>query len=141
MAHHLTTHGLSQSRIYRIWWNMINRCDNPNVLCYQRYGGSGVSYKPEWRTFENFYNDMKTGYSDDLTLDRIDNNLGYNKDNCRWIPLREQNLNKRNNRLIEYKGEIKPLTAWIRILNLKPSTVKQRYYAYGWSIEKCLEYK
>src|SRR5690606_12696353 len=77
--------GLSNSRIYFIWNNMKRRCNDSNSPQYQDYGGRGISYTPEWEHFHNFYKDMGEGYTDELMLDREDNNKGYSKDNCRWV--------------------------------------------------------
>lgn len=139
MAHHLTTHGMSRTRIYRIWRNMINRCDNPNVPCYGRYGGRGISYDKRWSKFINFYEDTKDGYTPDLTLDRINNSADYSKSNCRWSSQIVQQNNKRNTVRHTYKGKSLTLSEWARELNKKSSTLRQRYYSYKWPIERVLE--
>lgn len=90
-----TTHGMSQSRPYRIWAHIIERCDNPNSMYYMDYGGRGVSYPQKWVTFEGFWDDMHKGYSDDLEIDRIDPNKDYNKSNCRWTTESMQAYNQR----------------------------------------------
>lgn len=89
------THGLTGQRPYRIWEGMKRRCTSKSSVNYGRYGGRGISYTPEWESFENFWSDMQTGYSDDLTLDRVDNNKGYSKENCRWATLSQQQRNRR----------------------------------------------
>jgi len=96
-------HGLRGSRIYTIWKNMKNRCDNKNVPTYKYYGAKGITYKKSWKSFINFYNDMKAGYSDELSLDRISPFKNYTKINCRWATVKEQANNKRGSKL--YKGE------------------------------------
>lgn len=138
MAHHRTTHGKSRTRIYRIWANMISRCDNPNVPCYARYGGAGVSYDPRWRVFANFYEDMGSSYLDELTLDRVDNKHGYNKHNCRWVSQTVQQNNKSTNVRHSYMGKTLTLTQWAALLNKKSSTLRQRYYVYKWPIDRVL---
>ncbi len=82
---HKGTHGMSYTRIYKIWEDMKKRCDNTNNKYYHNYGGRGIIYDPEWKTFEGFYEDMQYGYQDDLTIDRKKSNLNYTKDNCQWI--------------------------------------------------------
>lgn len=91
------SHGMSKSRIYRIYRHMINRCVNTNVDSYPNYGGRGISVCNEWSTFEPFYEwAMKNGYSDKLTIDRKDNEQGYFPDNCQWSTTQAQARNKRN---------------------------------------------
>ena len=99
-------HGLSRTRIYQTWADMKQRCNNPNNPFYHRYGGRGIGYIPEWNDFEAFYKWAKnSGYQEDLTLDRIDNNKGYSPDNCKWSTQQEQALNKRHNpNKYGYKG-------------------------------------
>ena len=93
-------HGHNRSngpdRIYRIWTGMKSRCQNPNDTGYRNYGGRGIGVCDEWQDFEPFYDwAMSHGYSDDLTIDRIDNYRGYEHDNCRWITMNEQAKNRR----------------------------------------------
>ena len=88
-------HGMSRSRLYQIWGDMKNRCNNPNNKFYHRYGGRGITYTPEWETFIPFYEwAMQSGYSDDLTIDRINNDGDYCPDNCKWSTQKEQSQNK-----------------------------------------------
>ena len=85
----LTRHGLSGSRIYQCWADMKSRCDNGKV------GYEDISYCEDWKSFENFYQDMAETYEDHLTIDRIDNSGNYSKDNCRWTDATTQMLNRR----------------------------------------------
>lgn len=120
---------------------MHERCYNPNRAFYSDYGGRGIGVSKEWKKFNNFLTDMKSTWKKGFTLERIDNNSGYSKENCRWATRKEQANNRRNSRFITYKGETKTLATWIRVLRLKSSTVRQRYYCLNWPIEKCFEYK
>lgn len=94
------THGKSRERIYRIWKNMRRRCDSPCVAEYMNYGGRGISVCDEWQTFEPFYEwSMAHGYSDELSIDRIDNDGNYGPTNCRWATAKEQANNRRPKRI------------------------------------------
>lgn len=88
-------HGMHKTRFYKIWADIKSRCLNQNVASYKDYGQRGITINPEWMKFDSFMADMFDGYSDDLTIDRIDNELGYFKENCQWIPQSEQNFNQR----------------------------------------------
>ena len=88
-------HGLSGTRIYLIWADMKARCINSNNPEYKNYGGRGITYDPRWEYFINFYEEMNSSYSDTLTLDRINPNGNYCKDNCRWITKGAQGRNQR----------------------------------------------
>ncbi len=87
-----------RTRLYRIWVNMIQRCCNEKTLNYPRYGGKGIYVIPKWQlSFENFRDwALVSGYADNLTIDRINNDEGYMPQNCQWI-LMIENLNKRQN--------------------------------------------
>ena len=86
------THGMHNTRVYRIWSQMKRRCQIPSNGAYERYGAKGVTVCEEWQKFENFYKDM--GDDNGLTIDRINNELGYSKDNCRWATWSEQAKNR-----------------------------------------------
>lgn len=127
-----------QSPIYRVWSGMKSRCNNPRVKQYADYGGRGIQVCERWQSFTNFLEDMDADFRDGLTLDRIDCDGDYAPNNCRWATRLEQNNNKRNSNKIEYLGEAHTLNEWARRQGLRPGTVRQRFYAYGWPIERCL---
>lgn len=90
-------HGLTHTRIYQCWADMKQRCFNPNHKWYPRYGGRGITVCNEWLDFIPFYNwALANGYSDDLTIDRINNDWNYEPSNCRWATQQEQSLNKKH---------------------------------------------
>lgn len=129
-----------KKKLYKRWNDIKYRCYNSNCPCYNDYGGRGIDISKEWKLFENFYNDMSASYRLGLTLERIDNNKGYSKENCKWIEFKHQAWNRRNVPLVEWKGIKKCLAEWSKTLNIKPSTLRQRYYCLKWDIEKCLTY-
>jgi hypothetical protein len=119
------THGLRRTRFYRIWSHLKERCLNKNTKNYNDYGGRGIKLK--WQSFEQFKEDMYESYLDHVkefgekqtTIDRIDNNGNYCKENCRWVNQKIQQNNKRTNHFIEYKGQVKTIAEWAEELNIK----------------------
>ena len=89
------THNLSKTRQYNTWKNIIQRCSNQNHTTYKYYGGRGITFCKSWKKFENFWKDMKEGYADNLSIDRIDNDGDYNKKNCKWSNQKDQIGNRR----------------------------------------------
>lgn len=132
-------HGLSDTRIYRIWKNMNDRCTNPNRHNYNLYGGKGIEVCDEWINDVNkFYEwSLENGYRDDLSIDRIDSDKNYEPSNCRWATIGGQAFNRKSTILIDYKGEVKSLTKWCETLNLPYQTIKKRYHR-GMSFEKAI---
>lgn len=129
----MTTHGRAGSRIYEIWVSMKKRCDNPRAAAYKEYGGRGIKVCRRWMKFENFLKDMGEP-PNELSLDRIDNNKGYNKKNCRWATRAEQANNKRNNIWITYNGERKTIANWAKKIGISKNVIYYRFKR-GLSIE------
>jgi len=123
----LMTHGMSNTRPYNIWKAMKTRCTNTKQPNYERYGGRGITYDPRWETFEAFWKDMSKSYADILTLERIDNNRGYSKENCRWATPAEQNKNMRSNVVITYNGVGYCLTDLANTLGISRSKLDYHY--------------
>lgn len=123
---------------------MKTRCFNKNRKDYFRYGGRGITVSKEWLIFKNFENDMLSTYKIGLTLERIDNNKGYFKNNCRWITKQEQALNTRNVEKAKrflVNGVLKTIRELANEFNIKRSTLYMRLVYYEWSIEKALNFK
>lgn len=134
----LYKHGHSNTRLHKIWQNMRNRCHNSNAPDYKYYGSRGIKICEDWSNFTVFELwAINNGYSDTLTLDRINVNGNYCPDNCRWVTRKEQSNNKRNLRMLEYKGETRTLTQWSKILNIPIATL-YRYLESEESLEKAI---
>lgn len=119
--HGITTGG--KPRTFIIWNGMKARCNNPKSTSYKSYGGRGIKICDEWMAFENFHNwAIINGYSDGLTIDRIDNNGNYEPCNCRWISATENKKNQRKTRYITIEGETKSISEWCKSLHLSKST-------------------
>src|SRR5271166_1880012 len=88
-------------RLYRIWTSMLYRCHRPANSQYKNYGGRGISVCDEWQNFDKFVEDVWKGSKKECHLDRIDNDKGYFKDNCRWVSPKINHRNKRNNTYYE----------------------------------------
>lgn len=132
-------HGLKNTRLYRIWSGMKNRCKDHNNPSFIRYGGKGVTICKEWEDFIVFYDwSMNNGYSDNLSIDRIDVNGNYEPQNCRWATPKEQSDNKGCNIIIELNGKKQDLQQWCDELGFKRSTINTRVRMCGWSYEKAL---
>ena len=135
-----TKHGMSDTRLYHIYHHMRNRCYNKNDIDYPNYGGRGISICNEWSTFESFAEwALKSGYSDSLSIDRIDVNQGYCPDNCRWADVDTQSNNKRNTRYYTFDGQTKSIGEWAKIYGI-PYQKLWRRFDRGWSVEKALTY-
>jgi hypothetical protein len=119
-------HGMHGAKVYKAWAAMKSRCTNPNVPGYKRYGGRGIGYDPDWEGFPNFYRDMGDPTTPLHTLERIDNNAGYSKANCRWATKKEQACNTRQTVLVEINGETKCFHDWCKEYNITPGIVYYR---------------
>lgn len=133
------THGESKTRLFKIWSNMIQRCTNEKYPQYFDYGGRGIGVCDEWKEYIGFSTWAKAnGYSDDLTLDRRENDKGYSPHNCRWVSYEVQNNNQRRNYWISYRNSTHTLAEWAKILNINYETLRSRVQRYHWSVEKAL---
>lgn len=131
-------HNMSGTRTYGSWRSMKRRCLNKNTPKYKYWGGRGITICKEWLEFENFYRDMGER-PENKSLDRIDNNKGYYKENCRWANIEQQANNRRNNRFITYKENTLTIRQWEKKLGINRGTLHYRIDR-GWSTERALTY-
>jgi len=117
-----TTHGMTGTKIYETWHSMKKRCNNPRN---KNYGERGISVCERWEKFENFYEDMGD-QPEGLTIERIDNGGNYEPENCRWATQAEQTRNTRRSIRIKYKGEVKCVAEWSRIIGVPKNTLYRR---------------
>ena len=130
------THGMTGTRFYFIWNNLVRRCNDKKFINYKIYGRRGI--KCLWNSFEEFYKDMFPTYKENLTIERIDNNGNYEKSNCVWATQKEQQRNRRNNKLITFKEQTKCVSEWAEIMKIKRCTLHTRLDKLNWSVEKAL---
>jgi hypothetical protein len=127
-----TTHGMKHNRFYNIWSSMKSRCDNSNNIGYRLYGGKGI--KIEWNNFLEFKSDMYSIYLEHVknfgelntSIDRINYNGNYSKENCRWATCKEQSNNRSSNRLLTFNNKTQSLSLWAKELNINYNTLRTR---------------
>jgi hypothetical protein len=134
-----TSHGYSYSSEYKSWASMKARCLNPKNIGWELYGGRGIKVCERWlNSFENFLEDMGPKPTKEHTLDRKDADGDYEPNNCRWATEKEQQNNRRNNHVVEYKGETLTLTQLCEKLGKDLKLVHLRLTRYEWSLEDAL---
>lgn len=125
-------HSMSNTKFYKVYTNILQRCNNENNTEYHNYGGRGI--KCEWTSFENFKKDMYQSYLEhiekygekDTTIDRIDVNGNYTKENCKWATWEEQANNKRQNHYIRFNDEIMTVKQVSKFVNIPYQTMIDR---------------
>lgn len=126
------------ARLHSIWRGMLKRCNAPRSSTYSGYGGRGIRVCDEWLDYVVFKKwALESGYMDDLSIDRIDNDGNYCPSNCRWVDMKLQARNRRTTRWIYFQGEKKSLAEWCEKTGLGPGTITKRLKR-GWPIEKTL---
>lgn len=134
---HCTTHGMSRSPTYRSWLAMVARCTNPKHNRSHIYSGAGVSVCERWRKFENFLADMGER-PEGMSLDRFPDGAGdYGPGNCRWATSRQQALNRRTTRWLNWEGRTESLKDLAGRAGIKRLTLTMRLKR-GWSLDKAL---
>lgn len=138
----LYKHGLSKTRLHRIWRAMKDRCYNSENSHYYLYGGCGITICDEWlNDFVSFYNwSINNGYSENLSIDRIDSDKNYCPENCRWTTDIVQANNKRTNKLFTLNGKTQSLADWCRETGVKYGDAQNRLN-YGYSFEEAISPK
>jgi len=122
-----TTHNKYHTKEYRSWTAMKTRCLNKNSSNYLMYGGRGIFICDRWiENFEYFLSDMGYAPSDKHSIERVDNNSGYFKENCKWANIKEQCKNRRNNRWYEINGERMIIVDWAKKLKISHTTINQK---------------
>lgn len=133
-----TTHGLTKSPEWASWKSMKARCCNKNSKAFKNYGGRGIKICDEWiNSFENFYKDMGPRPKNH-SLDRINNDGDYCKQNCKWSTYNEQQNNKRQNHNIEYNGLVKNISMWAKYYNVPRGLISGRIVR-KWPVEKIFQ--
>ena len=131
-----------RSKYYRLWciWHDIKqRCLNSNNRDYKYYGGRGITIYEDWKEYAKFKNwALQSGYSDDLTIDRIDENGNYEPQNCRWATRTEQNRNKRSVAKLSYNGDVLTIAEWALKTGIPAKTIYHRIHKAGWNVEEAL---
>jgi len=116
-------HGYNGTLTYSSWQNMKNRCNNESVgRNYKNYGGRGITYDPRWELFSEFLKDMGESPGPGYSLDRIDGDGNYTRDNCRWSTQLEQMQHTSRNNNITINGETKTLAEWRRVLHIRSNS-------------------
>ena len=137
-----TTHGMKNTRLYRTWISMKNRCNNSLDKDYPNYGGRGIAVYSEWNnSIESFREwSINSGYDDTLTIDRKDVNGNYTPDNCRWISKEDQASNTRNTIYVSVNGDKIPLRTHLRDIGRfnDYTTIRYRIKRMGLTLEESL---
>lgn len=133
-------HGMRGSREYGIWNGIKDRTLNKNGQYWDRYGGRGVTICDGWRdSFEAFYADMGPSPGKDYSIDRIDNDGGYSKDNCRWATRKEQCRNRKSNARITIDGVTRTKVEWVELSSISPNTIQYRVRVAGIPFEQAIK--
>jgi hypothetical protein len=135
------TRGVNVAKIwaaeYLAWRNARARCRDTRHNAYPNYGGRGLRVAPEWESFQRFLADMGPRPGPGYSLDRIDNDRGYEPGNCRWSTWRQQHNNRRGNKHIEWNGRRLTVAQWADVTGIPKVNLYLRF-RYGWSPDRAL---
>lgn len=145
-------HGLSNSPEFVVWCNMLRRCYNPKDASFSNYGARSKKVCEAWRlAFKTFFDDMGARPSKKHSIDRVDNTLHYScglceeykqnnwPKNCAWKTSKEQNNNRRDNRLLTLADKTLTLAQWEQATGILQSVIRHRIDIYGWSVEEAIQ--
>jgi len=140
----LTAGGLSKEPFFRVFNNIRSRITDSSNLNYKNYGGRGLKF--DWKNYMEFKKDMYIPYLNhckkfgkkNTTIERINNNLGYSKKNCKWATWGEQAKNRRTNKYITYKGRTMIVADWAKELEVSRQTIGYRFRQ-GWKHKDIIE--
>jgi len=128
-----------ERKMYHAWRNMLRRCYDTTSEMYYAYGKRGITVCEKWKnSFIEFVKDMGTPFDKSLQIDRLDNNGNYEPSNCRWITCAQNNLNRRNNRIITAFDKSKTIKEWSNETGYSSNIIRQRIDREKWPIEKAL---
>lgn len=138
LSQHLSLHRESKTAMYYKWLCMKRRCLNPHDAAYHNYGGRGITVCDEWlHNYKQFRNDMGLPPFAGASLDRIDNNKGYSKENCRWASAQDQRRNTRVNVNLTLNGVTRCISEWAIVQGMPEGTLRSRIDK-GWSVTDAL---
>lgn len=140
----IKTHGMTKTDFYHRYTSILDRCLNKKNNYFNHYGARGI--KCLWKTFEEFRDDMYESYllhckeygKKNTSIDRIDNNGNYCKENCKWSTKKEQSRNTRRNHFLIFNGKRLTVSEWAEIIGVERNTIYERINHFGWSIKKTL---
>lgn len=140
-------HGDSHTRFHDLWRDMRGRCSIPTKTSYKNYGARGISVCNEWEVYEKFKSDMHKSYlkhvkmfgEKQTTLDRINVDGNYSKENCRWATYKKQMNNTRRNHKITIGKKTKTMQEWSELYKISHDRVEVRINKLKWDPEKALK--
>lgn len=133
------SHGMTDTRLYNIWLNMKERCKSKTN---KYYGQKGISVCKEWEKFPPFAEwALSHGYTDDMTIERVDVNGNYEPQNCKWITAKNQYLNRTDSHYLTAFGKTQTIKEWATETGIAYDTIERRINAYGWTAEDAVGIK
>lgn len=143
MARGPRTHGEHGTPLYNLWKSLKYRCTNPHDKAYKHYGARGIAVYAAWASsYATFAADIRREIGEkpekDMSLDRMNSNLGYQPGNVRWSTQKTQMNNMRRNKLFTYDGETRTVSQWADHLGMPYYTLYNRLCKYHWTIERAL---